>query len=1045
MTQYAYFVQDSNPAKVDRINLDTFAYVDSLTMNAGEAYTTWASGIKDGDFAYFCEHNVTPPLLIKFQISTFTRVASVAITGAVSEGAMAAIDRTNGFIYVLTAATDGNPLVTKVRLSNFSIVSSILNSTGATLEGMGRCYLDQSNGFLYFTAYTDAVASYLFQVNLTTFTIANTVTLAWATYPYIYGLNYDLTTDHIYALTSASPSKVIKFATSDLSYTSLTLATNDNEMQASVIDAYGRALYLANATTGATPERIVKINLDTFTKVSHIQTDDDAGWILDAMIDVPNGYAYFAQVKNPPKIFKIKLSDFTLEDTLAVSTSVGYGTAIPIYDERIYLSVPGGIMSYAPDGCMACCNGDQAMVWGGNEYRTAGFIVWDSALCVIYDYTDKVNNTLDDSGNVAVIYDHYVYLGSTRPIKGVKFYIKTANTVASTVAVSYWYNSAWAAVSTLADGTSVGGITLAQTGSITFDSTVAVAKPKVVNNVFIYWYQFVFTAGLNHATSVYYATVDAPFQDIVDLWDGEPRPIMNFLVSRIGTYIDNTINVLKEDYVTGDELTYSGLNNLQTSEYILCGFAEKMTGIYFGLVTTGVNINATTISVYYWNGAFWTSVGSVDDGTASGNVSFAKSGYVTWDTPSEGLEFKNSISNSELWYYYKINWNATLGGNTCLDYIEGGITTQNIIHGYEYPVMWQNRLWLLNEKARDKNSALCSAQETVCVFNGEDSVKLSFGGEEGLTAGATLFTRFGGSLYDNLIVTKKNEVWLVDGTKVENYTKYKISDNYGCVAPGTMKSCDMGYEMAPGLLKHILVWQAENAIVAFDGNAINPISDDIENYFDESKSECIPKTMIDKSEGFYDSSNYEYHWLFASGSSATTLNKEFVYNLTQKKWFEINRGTGKYIQIGFEGRDADGNNVTFGGIDTGYIEKLEEGTTFDGSDITSRYRIGDVPLADWSFQTKIRKIKHLAVAKTTTTNNVAITHYGDGIITATDAALSVSANSSGKRVAIDNKSVDWGNNVFHSIDCSLTTNDEECGYEPIGLAIMYKVIREDIL
>ena len=98
---------------------------------------------------------------------------------------------------------------------------------------------------------------------------------------------------------------------------------------------------------------------------------------------------------------------------------------------------------------------------------------------------------------------------------------------------------------------------------------------------------------------------------------------------------------------------------------------------------------------------------------------------------------------------------------------------------------------------------------------------MRFGNAGKLTCGATLYTRFGGSVYDNLVVMKENEVWLLDGKKPENYERYKISDHYGCVAAGTLKSCDTGYEVAPGVNKHVLIWLSENEVVMFDGNSIS--------------------------------------------------------------------------------------------------------------------------------------------------------------------------------------------------------------------------------
>ncbi len=707
--------------------------------------------------------------------------------------------------------------------------------------------------------------------------------------------------------------------------------------------------------------------------------------------------------------------------------------------DSFYIFVDGALIVQTSDASRAA--NYTGTVYIGADYSTG-------ALANFYKgYIDeyRLSNTARHSGNFTPPTNAYgsgntayVYVASTRPIKGAKFYISTANASTASADALYWA-STWHSVSNLVDGTSAGGITLSATGSITFDSTVSTAKTKIVNGVYAYWYLFTFT-GIDSTTAVYYVTLDAPVQQIVDIWDGNPRPIMSYFRYVSSAYTDETTQVLSENYVSGDSLTYSDISSFATASSLICGFAEKIAGIDFTFVTGKTNSNAAIATIYYWNGSSWVSVGTINDGTRTGNNSFAKSGTITWDAISEASEFKNSVSNSELWYYYKISFSAALSANIYLDYITG-IPAQKTIKAHSYPVTWQNRIWLLDEYSGKRNGALCSAMDTVCVFNGSDSTTLYFGNDEKITSGATLFTRFGGSVYDNLIVLKESEAWIVDGSGPSTYQRLQISDKYGCVAPRTLIKCDMGYTVAQGLTKHILIWQADNAICMFDGNTISPISGDISNYFDPKKSECIPAAMKIKSEGFYDEFNYEYHFLFASGTGQTTLNKEFVYDLLKKKWFEVPRSSGKQLQMGFSVRDTNGQTYTFGGLDTGYIERLENGTTFDGDDIVSRFRLADIAFGGWNIETLVRGVTHIAVAKATTTNTVSMTHYGDVITTSGDSAITFDVNSSTHRVKIDSETVGWGNNIFHSFDCSMTTSNENIGYEPIGISVFFEAVR----
>jgi hypothetical protein len=657
----------------------------------------------------------------------------------------------------------------------------------------------------------------------------------------------------------------------------------------------------------------------------------------------------------------------------------------------------------------------------------------------------------------------YVYIGATRMLDGVKFYVQTANDTASSVDVRYWQNSRWNGCASIVDGTLdalTSTKTLNKTGSITW-TYVGTERPRLLNNTYLYWYQFVFS-GIDDTTQIYFCTVDAPFQQIVDLWDGVERPPVAFFTYKGSKYIDKVIQVLEEDYVSAigddtepvtyvpaDPLTYAGLGSLTSSNYIVIGFSERMTAVRFNFAPNKVNTNKVAMSTYYWDGDTWNLCDGLIDGTRRLETkSISQDGYVIWDAPLEQYESKINIKDSGMWYFYKFQWNKTLSSGIHLDQVTG-IPAQKTIRGYNYPVVWQNRVWLLGEHRGQQSSALCSSVGTVCVFNGTDAIgpeaPFLFGNSGKLVGGATLYTRFGGIVYDNLVVFKEDEVWLVDGQLPGDYKKYKISDHYGCVAPGTIKTCDTGYEITPGLNKHVLMWLSHNQVVMFDGNSINPVSGDVDDMLDPlDATNAINRSTIDEAEAFYDPHRYEYHLIFGKGTS-TTKNVELVYDIVKKKWFKIDRTTGKYLECGFDARDTYGNVYTYGAIDTGYVEQLEKGATLDGTAITSTIQTGDIAFGGWNSASTIRYIKHVAVAKTVSTDSISISHYGEGNATATETKT-LSQNRSGYRVKISKDSVNWGKFLFHSIKCVFSSSTEtDYGYEPLGISILLIQDRLDTL
>jgi hypothetical protein len=479
------------------------------------------------------------------------------------------------------------------------------------------------------------------------------------------------------------------------------------------------------------------------------------------------------------------------------------------------------------------------------------------------------------------------------------------------------------------------------------------------------------------------------------------------------------------------------------------GFNERLLGVKIYLGETKVNENTAVAYIDYWNGSAWASIGTIVDGTTVDGKTLNRTGVISWNAPALGSEFTTSIGNSSKWYFYRLRVSTTLSSTIRVDNV-AGIPVQVTIPAHRYPVLWQNRLWLLNDQSQNKNSAIGSSYGTVCVFNGYDSGIISFGGSKEINCGKTLFTRYGGSLYENLVVCKNNETYLVDGISFTGddsgagaFVVYQISGTRGCIAPLTMKQCDTGYEVAPGVTKHIIAWLSNSGLVMFDSNSIIEISNDIGDRFYSDGTYCINRELADKSAAFYDSSLGGYHVLIPVGSSATYLNEEWVYDVVRKKLSKINRGD-KYLWCGFEVEDQYGNQYNYGGTGDGYVERLEYGTTFDGISITYKFRLPDSLLnTSWFSKKRVRKIRLVGLCKTTTDQTVLIEDYIDGSTTAaTPAIVAVANNKTGSRFYKFSRSVSFIGTT-HSFQFSITTDDEYGGFSPLFVSGWYEELGED--
>ncbi|MCE5226680.1 MAG: LamG domain-containing protein [Porphyromonadaceae bacterium] len=643
-------------------------------------------------------------------------------------------------------------------------------------------------------------------------------------------------------------------------------------------------------------------------------------------------------------------------------------------------------------------------------------------------------------------------VGSPRPLKGIKAYVSNSNAIASSLTGSCWGNGTWNTL-TLTDNTDTGA-SLAQTGTVTFDSTVAYAKPKFMCGYYLYWYQFTLSAG---EAELYKITLDAPFQNIVDLWDNVFRDVVAAFVRKWTGLTDVTAKILRDDYDADVDTTYGDLSVLdgfsEPNNCIEVGFHEKISGLFLKIPEP--NGNATVMGIDYYSGSGYSSVGTITDGTASGGKSLNNSGVVTWDNANINDETKtDSVQRgSGFWradnyvteplYFYRIRFTNMLDAIVRLDYI-GGIVASETINYFKFTIFAQGRIFLCCDMSGAKNKAIVSAKYMPQVFNGEDTADLYFGEDGELTCGVELFSQYGGNLYSMVLVFKDNETWVIAGQDIDQWNDniFAISTIIGCPAPQTLRTINLVSDNNTGINRSLAIWQGANGVYMSDGRAPLPIYGDIEAYFDPNDARCIKASMVGDSEAWIDQTKQEYHLKIASGTSATSLNTELVYDVKRNKWFLIDRGTGNNLQCGVSVTDTYGNNYTYGFLDTGYTERLEYGNDFDGVDITSNFKTGDFTLMDsLAHETRLSDVKLIEVAKTTTTNSATFTHYANTSTSGT--AKTMLPTNSGKRVAFPYFDEKLNGDPFHSIDISMVTDNETIGFEPIAIVVGFHATHQD--
>ena len=615
----------------------------------------------------------------------------------------------------------------------------------------------------------------------------------------------------------------------------------------------------------------------------------------------------------------------------------------------------------------------------------------------------------------------YGIIGSPYPLDGIKFYVSSANTSTSTMTMQEWVGTGWSSL-VVSDSTSVDGVSLAQTGWMTWASTENTAKPRLLAGQGWYWYQYYLSAG---AANVYYVTLSAPFENITNIWNGEKSVCAGAKVyeDTNSDYWDYTDEVNSE--TTDDLMPLDALE--ATNDYLLLGFNQRQQGLEISFVATEENSTAATaLAVYYWGGSAWVKASSLYDGTKVSDISFARNGVITWGPPAKSEEFKAEIAGENLFYYYKLVFDQNIDASCDVYFVEGIPVTDEVLP-YKFPVYFQNRILLCNKNGAP-NEVLVSAENTFYTFNGSDSTTLHIGSYSDLVAGTSLLSAKEASIDAVAILCKESETWALReaGDGSPHFIKQQLSQSVGCIAPLSMDAC----EVQPGT--NIAVWLSADGPVACDGTTITPISG-LEPYFDPLDSLFIGYSTIATASGFIDNFRKEYNLVMG--------DYWFILDLLRSKWLKKEPGT--YPECGWRVQDTNGGQYCYLGYDTGYMMRNEHTNAFDGSSISQSVTLADIPLTGMGLVSQLDFLKLTVEAKNSgDSDSVTVEHRVDGANSWT-SLTSVPMYGSNSERYIQHTQRPNKVGVAHQVRLSASTDDKEFGMEPISLDLFYKALRTD--
>lgn len=651
------------------------------------------------------------------------------------------------------------------------------------------------------------------------------------------------------------------------------------------------------------------------------------------------------------------------------------------------------------------------------------------------DYTEQANNTLATAENTIPIGDQKLWIVfTTRPVKSIKYVIETANDTTSTMDCKVWTGIHFANVSNPSDGTTSGGIALAQSGEFTFDSTVSTAKPYHLEGIYLYAYLFELTAG---TAEISHVSVNAPWQPIVDVWDGVLRQPIQFQVESADEFENYTNEV---NYQSDIDIPIGGiLDGLLTTDNIVVMFDERTTGIRFEMLAGLINENAAEVTVKYNTGAAWVTVGaSLRDETENVDATIGKTGLLSWSPPDVEDEHPVTLFGVT-GYAYQITFSATLSGvkadadeDILVDLVTG-IPAQKTVKAFKFPSEYKNRLLLCAyTEGKEGNRVDYSSSNAPDVFNGLDSSmdglqSLYFGNTDALTCGTQLYNRYGSNVFATWLALKKNSIYLLTGDTPEDFKIFPVSFTVGCPAPLTLATAEVGFEAVQGVQRNIAFWVSHSGPVMFDGSVLFPIPG-IDKYFDPAESVCINHEYIENARGWYDTTFREYNILIPSGSGQETNNVWLAFDLMQKKWYEKSPGIAEIPQSSFTVTDTEGNQYVYAGIDTGYMMRLENGTSWDGTGITYKLATGDFwPSKNIWDKTIIRYLKVVA-KRIDEDHTMSVRYYSD---TNDQEGVETIWVDTSDTAFVDTTACAWGSASLTTMELSLGTG-------------LYRLVRDTI-
>lgn len=552
------------------------------------------------------------------------------------------------------------------------------------------------------------------------------------------------------------------------------------------------------------------------------------------------------------------------------------------------------------------------IVYSGTSPLPLAFYVYDASSLAYIDFSRVVRDQRTDTEAVVLgAATDKAYLITNEPCYGfVADLGSSVNSNAVDLQIKAWRATAWAAVSSLSDGTQTGGdTTLAQDGTVTWTASASDTM-RVIGNSMGYVYEIGWSGALSGSVTIRGLTTKTTPGLLSNKWNGT----WDFVTGC--RFFNGTTSIYSEklgDITNVSTSQYLNLVSSTTSDFLYLKTPEPAAGFGFGIASGYGNTESAEIdNIEYWNGNAWTAGAGIIDTTlkSAAETSFSQTGKVFFDAAAV-TPIKRTFEGDDLpGYWYRVSWNATTAADVRIFSILYAAFPEPLA-ACDGVINFKGRLVTWGDK-EFPNRLRFSAEDWPDCFCGMDSGWTDSFGEETKILNVLNF-------YNELLIFKADGIWLLEGYNKATFGSVQIASTIGLASPKSAMVVEVGY---PGMNTQeplsIALWQDVDGIYVLDGRKPKKVSGAIERYFDQEYSECIAAASIANRQAFPDPLKNEYHFLLP--------DKELVYNYQTDEWYppwerEID------LVCGISLKGTDGRYYTYGGSAAGLVMRLENDTT----------------------------------------------------------------------------------------------------------------------